>query len=449
MTLGARCIVLAIPVLGWFFAGMQMNTTALTMRSASLDLLSQAGEIDLDRYHELTKSDTRARNGKAAELSEVDREQLKAWNSQLAKWVGWFVVAFLFGGAAGGWLFGRLGDAIGRSKALACSVLWYSSVALCCYLAPNLYVLLALWFLSSLGIGGTWPNGVSLVSEVWSKLSRPMVAGIMGASANVGLLVMGLVASLWAITETDWRWVFLISTAPAALAILAFFLLRESPRWLAVRDSEVEASHAGELFRSPFLRLTLVGILLATVPLLGGWGSVNWMIPWADEVGQAADPPAPHLKGSVGLYRSLAGTIGALLGGWSAAWLGRRRSYALMSLGSFACAEYAFWFTIPTDASFLYWVAALGFFSGVYFGWLPLFLPELFPTRIRATGAGVSFNFGRILTAVAVLATAALIDLFGGDYASIGRTSSWIFAIGIVAIWFAPDTTKSTLSDDG
>ena len=119
----------------------------------------------------------------------------------------------------------------------------------------------------------------------------------------------------------------------------------------------------------------------------------------------------------------------------------------LISFAALFCAQYAFWFTVPTDGDFLIWVAALGFFSGIYFGWLPLFLPELFPTRVRSTGAGVSFNFGRILTAVTIFVTAPLMQAFEGDFARIGRVTSLVYAIGIFIIWFAPDTTRSNLED--
>jgi len=93
-------------------------------------------------------------------------------------------------------------------------------------------------------------------------------------------------------------------------------------------------------------------------------------------------------------------------------------------------------------------VAALGLFSGIYFGWLPLCLPEMFPTRVRATGSGVSFNFGRILTAATVLISGMLLhEVFQGDYAAIGRVTSFIYLIGMVAILFAPDTSKTGLED--
>ncbi len=102
----------------------------------------------------------------------------------------------------------------------------------------------------------------------------------------------------------------------------------------------------------------------------------------------------------------------------------------------------------PTHEDFLWWTAALGLFSGFFFGWLPLCLPELFPTRVRSTGAGVSFNFGRIATAAGILVAAGLLkQLFEGDYAQIGRLTSLVYLVGAVVIWFAPDTSAKGLED--
>ena len=96
----------------------------------------------------------------------------------------------------------------------------------------------------------------------------------------------------------------------------------------------------------------------------------------------------------------------------------------------------------------MWWTAALGLFSGFFFGWLPLCLPELYPTRVRSTGAGVSFNFGRIVTALGILVAAGMLkQLFQGDYATIGRLTSLVYAVGLVVIWFAPDTTEKGLVD--
>ncbi len=172
------------------------------------------------------------------------------------------------------------------------------------------------------------------------------------------------------------------------------------------------------------------------------------MVPWAREVGDAATPAnGAELKAMVQQSRSFAGLVGSLIGGWIASQLGRRRTYFLASLLCLISAQYTFWFLVPTDAWFLWGVGAVGFFSGIYFGWLPLCLPELFPTRVRSTGAGVSFNFGRILTAVTVFTTGMLTTYFGGDYAKMGRVTSLCFAVGMIVIWLAPDTSQRQLDD--
>ena len=129
-------------------------------------------------------------------------------------------------------------------------------------------------------------------------------------------------------------------------------------------------------------------------------------------------------------------------------WIGRRLFYGLVSLAALFCAQYMFWMHIPTDQQFLYWTGALGLFSGFYFGWLPLCLPEMFPTRVRSMGAGVSFNFGRIITAFGVLGGAWLLkEIFDGDYARLGQITSLIYALGVVVIMFAQDTSKTDLTD--
>jgi MFS family permease len=431
---------------------MQMSITSLAMRSASIDLLARAGSLDLERFNELSAQSGKQESEEVAPASkDEDERQLKQWRALAAQWFAWYQCAFLFGAAAGGLLFGRLGDRIGRSKAMAASILCYSIISGVAYFSQSPTQLLVLRFLACMGVGGIWPNGVALVSEAWSNLSRPMVAGVIGTAANVGIFLLATIAASVPITPGDWRWVMLVGAAPAVLGLFALVAVPESPRWLATRDeqsaTDKPVASTAEVFRSPFLNITIIGILLATIPLIGGWGSANWMIPWAGEAGELADPPNPALKAQVGQARAFTGMLGSLMGGWIGSFVGRRRAYCLVSLAAFCCAQYAFWFTVPTDASFLYWVGALGFFSGIYFGWLPLFLPELFPTRVRSTGAGVSFNFGRILTAVTIFATGALKDVFGGDYAQIGRVTSIIYLIGMIVIWFAPDTSERQLED--
>ncbi|MEX0710971.1 MAG: MFS transporter [Pirellulales bacterium] len=437
----ARYLVLAVAFLGWMFAGTQMSITPLMSRSATIDLLwpDQQGQA----------------------LSQEQRELVGLWFS-------WHNASFLFGAAAGGLLFGWLGDRAGRTRAMAWSILCYSCFSGLSYLVVDPYQLLVLRFLTCLGVGGMWPNGVALVSEAWSEVSRPTLAGIIGTSANVGIVMMGIASIYFRITPESWRWMMLVGATPVVLGIFVWAAVPESPRWAAgrLRTGQVRPpAPVAEIFRPPLLHLTLIGICLGTVPLLGGWGSGNWLVPWADEVGGTADP---YLKGWTQVMRSLGGTLGSLAGGWVAGALGRRRSYFLISLASLAISAYIFRGLHPATAGeysfgdfaegligvgpaigiasvnlFSLWAFMLGVFSGLYFGWLPLCLPELFPTRVRSTGAGVAFNSGRVGAAIGVLGAGELIKShYGGDYGRVGAITSLIYAVGMIVIWLAPKTDE-------
>ena len=436
-----RYTVLLVAFLGWLCAGMDMTITQMMGRAAAIDLLGQSGELDAERFQALT---AQAKKNKDS-LSADEKNQLDKWNEQIASWFAWYQCAFLFGAATGGLLFGWLGDRFGRAKGMSVSILTYSGMAGVASFAQSPEQLFILWYLACLGVGGMWPNGVALVSEAWTGLSRPMVAGLIGSSANIGIFMLSTMATYVRVTPDHWRWLLLVGTTPFALGLLSLLVVPESPRWLAARHKHTTERSTvvarGEVFRPPLLGITIVGIALATIPMFGGWGSANWMLPWADTTGN------PYLKAQVQQARSVTGIVGSLLGGWIASTLGRRRTYFLVSLCALFIAQYTFWFLLPSDGSFLYWVSALGFFSGIYFGWMPLFLPELFPTRVRSTGAGVSFNFGRIVTAVTVFATGLMMEIFKGDFARIGRVTSLMFAAGLVAIWFAPDTSQKQMKD--
>ena len=169
---------------------------------------------------------------------------------------------------------------------------------------------------------------------------------------------------------------------------------------------------------------------------------INWAIKWAEDAG------SDGLKAQVIMARSLTGIIGSFLGGWVASLVGRRQSYFINSLICLGSAQCMFWFSSPTDPmTFLVLNAVLGFFSGIFFGWLPLFLPELFITRVRAAGAGVCFNFGRIITAITVFVTAALITHFNNDFQAIGRVTSLIYLLGALGILLMPKGVEGEIKD--
>jgi MFS family permease len=225
--------------------------------------------------------------------------------------------------------------------------------------------------------------------------------------------------------------------------MVVLIALPESPKWLAARGvAKAPAPPLRVLFQGDLLRPTLVGILLASIPLIGAWAGSKWMIPWAAEVAGSAQP---GYKAAVQQWWALGATLGGLLGAPLAAWIGRRLSYALISVGATTLTWAMFQLTAPLEPSFLPIVFAQGLVATLYFGWLPLYLPELFPVHIRASGAGVSMNIGRFATAGGVLAAGWLFAYVGGDYATIGAACSLIYALGVLAILAAPNTRGASL----
>lgn len=361
-------------------------------------------------------------------------------------WFARFTASLMLGAAVGGIVFGALGDRIGRTRAMGVSILFYSVFAGAGLFVHGLWEMLALRFLVGLGVGGMWPNGVALVSECWPNVSRPVVAGIVGAGLNTGILFLSQITRLWHITPESWRWLFGWSAVPGLLGVASLLFVPESPKWLASRNQVGKSSNAPvrELFRRPLLRLTLIGILLGSIPMIGAWAASKWMIPWADKIAGAAQP---DYKSVTQGFWAVGAVLGSFFGAQLASLLGRRTTYFLISLGSVLLTCGLFTFTAPLQPGFLPTVLAQGFVATLFFGWLPLYLPELFPTRVRATGSGISYNVGRFATAVGVFMAGTLMAWFGGDYSKIGAVTGLIYAFGMIAIWFAPDTSHKTMDD--
>jgi len=367
-------------------------------------------------------------------------------------WFARYTASLMLGAAVGGIALGNLGDRIGRARAMGVSVFFYSLFAGLGGLVQTQEQMLALRFLVGLGVGGMWPNSAVLVSECWPNVSRPLVAGVVGAGVNFGVLLLSQIVRIWPITPESWRWIFKLAAVPAALGIVMLLALPESPKWLAARhaanNGSVKPSVRGskrrsgillELLRPPLLRITLVGTVLAAIPLVGAWAASKWMIPWADQVAGAT---APGYKAITQGWWALGATLGSFFGAPIAGWIGKRLSYFIISLLTTALTIAMFQLTAPLQPSFLPIVFAQGFVATLFFGWLPLFMPLFFPTRVRASGSGVAMNTGRLATAVGVGAAGVLFAWLGGSYPMIGAFGALIYGLGMLAIWFAPDTEE-------
>jgi MFS family permease len=158
--------------------------------------------------------------------------------------------------------------------------------------------------------------------------------------------------------------------------------------------------------------------------MVGAWAASKWMIPWADSVGGSSQP---GYKASTQGFWAVGAALGSFFGAQMASLVGRRLAYFLISFFTAAITCAVFLFSAPLHPSFFPLVFCQGFVATLFFGWLPLYLPELFPTRVRATGTGIAYNVGRFVTALGVFAAGALMSLFGGSFRKVGA----VLALGL------------------
>jgi MFS transporter, SHS family, sialic acid transporter len=445
LSTAGRYVILAAAFLGWMFSGVQMTSTSLVSGSATEEF-AKAGRMSRESYLEpanLLVFSSATPTPDAWSGTEIDKELLNG--KFKPKWYALYNCLFLLGAATGGAAFGWLGDRAGRVRAMGASILCYSLFAGLGHFALTPEQLLVLRFLCGMGIGGMWPTGVSLAAEAWSDGSRPLLSGLLGTSANVGIFLMSYLTYHYRLTPDSWRWVMLVGAGSAVLGFAVLALVPESPAWLAAekaRGKSTKPSTTGELLRPPLLWLTLIGIAVGAIPVLGGWAVTNWMIAWTEAVKGSGDFQA---RAMTAMMRSGGAIFGGLAGGWIASLVGRRTTYFAISLLSFALSEFIYLGLDPKHDWFSPAIFAVGCISTVFYGWLPLYLPELFPTHVRATGAGISFNTGRILSAFGVLCAGALTVAFQGNYSQAGSVVSLIYAMGMIVILFAPDTTGKRL----
>ena len=417
-TLGRdQWLVLAAAILGWMFDGLEMGLFPIAARPALIDLMHV---------------------GTAGVALDAGME------ASVARWISYLVALFLLGAAAGGLLFGWLGDRIGRVRAMALSIFTYSVLTGCCYFATVPWQLGVFRFLAALGMGGEWSLGVALVVEYWPDRLRPILAGTLGAAGNVGYVLVSLVAMTFPVTPDSWRWIMLACSAPAVLALWVLAVVPESRRWNeSVRQAS--AKPIREVFLTRLAWPTLLAITFASIALVGTWGSVSGFLPsWAD---QLAGPENPHAKATVQLVITLGAIVGCLLAPLLGSRIGRRPAYCGLCALSLVVCEFLFGCLDRYDAVFLITAGVAGCVTASFYGWLPLYLPELFPTRVRATAQGISFNFGRIFAAAGALGTGQLMQSVGGSYPRACGMISLVYIFGLFLIWLAPETKGKPLPE--
>jgi len=403
----APWLVLAAAFLGWMFDGLEMGIFPVVARPALQELLGTTAD------------------------------------QQVGPWMGYITALFLLGAATGGLVFGWLGDRIGRVRSLTASILTYSVFTGACYLAQAAWQLGVFRFLAAVGMGGEWSLGVALVMECWPENRRPLMAGVIGAAANVGYSLIGAITWIIPVRPNSWRWVMLAGAVPALLALFISLLVPESERWKRSVKERVSQPLL-EVFGRGLWKSTVLAIAFASIALIGTWGSVQWLPLWAD---QMAGQSFPHVKGITMFTQSVGAIGGCFIGPWIGAGLGRRPAYFGLCTASLLACGILFRTVTQFGAGFILGAFLAGATTAAFYGWLPLYLPELFPTRARATGQGLSFNSGRVLAAVGAITQGQLVQQFGGSYARAGAVITLVYLAGMVLIWFAQETKGRPLPE--
>jgi len=279
--------------------------------------------------------------------------------------------------------------------------------------------------------------------EAWPPGKRALLAGVIGTASNFGYLLIAVVGLCFKVTPDSWRWIMIAGAAPALLALVIQVFVPESERWKAA-VKRAAAQPVREIVSSGLLPRTLLGVGLASVALIGTWGSVQWLPLWADQMTGGRVPAA---KAVAQILSSSGAIVGCLLGALAAGRLGRRPAYFGLCLFSLLLCGGLFRFVTDYGAMFLVLVALIGASTGAFYGWLPLYLPELFPTRVRATGQGMGYNLGRVLAAVGALTQGQLVAAYGGSYARAGATITLVYGLGLALVWLAPETKGRPLPD--
>ncbi|MSR66673.1 MAG: MFS transporter [Pedosphaera sp.] len=414
--------------LGWLFDGLDMHLYGLVASTFVMSLLINQALIPTDATpaHELVKEKS-----------------------------GYIQAAFLVGWALGGAFFGRLGDILGRSRSLALTILTYAIFTGLSFFAQTWWQLLIFRFVAALGIGGEWAVGSSLLSETWPKKWRPWIAAVLQTGVNLGVLLACLTTFIMA--DLPPKWVFLVGILPA---LMVFWIRRNVPEpeeWhKAKQQSTGPMPGIADLFRGTVRRTTFLTIIVCACGLTAWWAFMFWHAQHLRNMPElAASAQAEFAKlGAVGDaakwvsgYKQKIVSLAfffiicsSIVGNFAAAVLARffgyRRAIAICYFGFFLAMGATFLQARSWESLVYVWFPAIGFFSGV-FGLFTMYLPPLFPTLLRTTGAGFCYNIGRIASAAGVVFSGSLAS--GGDFKKTLLFAACLFVPGMLVALALPE----------
>lgn len=337
---------------------------------------------------------------------------------------GWIQAAFLVGWALGGGFFGRLGDRLGRSRALVLTILTYACFTGLSFFAMKWWHLLIFRFVAALGIGGEWAVGAALLSETWPRQWRPWMAAVLQSGVNIGVVLAMIAGHLLA--AAPYRVVFLVGVLPAFLVVWIRRAVPEPEAWHAARKEAVEPPRIADLFRGPVARITLLTILVCSLSLTAHWAFMFWSLQHLrnlPDVAAMSTTEKTHLAALAMSILMVASIAGNFLAAFFARLLGGYRwAIAIMCLGYFLAITWTYSQTRPYQ-TLLWMLPMMGVAQGV-FALFTMYMPPLFPVLLRTTGAGFCYNIGRIAAAIGTV--------YFGNIAKVGDYGASLWNAGFL-----------------
>lgn len=395
---------------------------------------------------------------------------------------------FVAGWALGGLIFGSIGDRIGRARTLALTVLIYSLFTGLSSFAQDFTQFAIFRALTGLGVGGVFGLAVALVADALPENARPKALGLLQALSAVGNVTAGLCAmSLSGVDPmVSWKYLFWIGSAPAFLCIFIMIRLKEPEKWVAAKAASSVAggkkmgSYSSLFGEAKWRTPALLGMVLCVSAVVGLWGvgffSNTLVAPAIEKALKAANPNISPTELAAGkqwwaaanlIVQNIGAFFGMIVFSKLAHNHGRKPIFALGFVSALVAT--VFFYQCFNDKSDIWMSAVMGFCQLSLFAGFAIYLPELFPTRLRSTGTSFCYNVGRFIAATGPLTLGKLqASLGAAALAALPATAdaaakaeaqlqafrnaacyiSGIFLLGLVALVFLPETKGKPLPED-
>lgn len=402
--------------LGWMFDSMDLNVFTLVLFPSVSELIGSVNPAEVSRIGGL-----------------IMAIKLAAWG-------------------VGGILFGIAADRYGRARIMALTIVIYSVFTGLSALAQSWEQLALFQALAGFGIGGEWAAGAALVAETWPTKYRARAIQIMQMAFAFGFFAAALSNLL--LGSYGWRWVLAAGALPIVITVVVRRFVKEPEKWVKVNQAEqLQRAKGGpatstfrDIFRGGLRRNTIVGVVIASAAMVGCWGGLTLLPSWMQQLSKASPGINPKDAISYAFMLMMAGaTLGYITLIFLSDILGRRLCYFLFWTAALLSSLYLFT-SVHSVTEVLWFMPVYGYFVIGGFGTFATYLPELFPTRVRATGQGFCWNMARVITAAGPLMVGALVQRFG-SLPNAAAVVSLFIILGLVVVWFGPETRGVPLDD--